>query len=61
MNVTVPDDLARRLEQAAQRAREATEQRDELIREAVQAGGSLREVAELVQLSHTGVRKIVQR
>lgn len=52
---------ARKLAGAASKSREWTEQRDRLIVEAVQAGGSLREVAETVGLSHTAVAKIVRR
>lgn len=52
---------ARKLASAAAKAREWTETRDRLIVEAVAAGGSLREVAETVGLSHTAVAKIVRK
>lgn len=51
----------RRLHQAARKFDKAREDRDRLIREAVAKGGSLREVAEAVGLSHPGVKKIVER
>ena len=54
---TTPD-ARKALTQAARKQREWRAKRDELIREAVEAGGSYREVAEAVGLSHTAVRKI---
>ena len=59
--MTVPDDIARDLERAARRIREATHERDRLIVKARDAGGSLREIAELVGLSHPGVAKVLKR
>lgn len=50
--------LARKLRAAGLRAVRAHEQRDELVREAIKAGGSLREVAALVGLSHQAVKFI---
>lgn len=46
---------ARELRQAGAKVVEWTERRDELIRQAVADGGSLRAVAESVGLSHTAV------
>lgn len=59
--VPVDPALARHLSRAGDKSREWTARRDDLIRDAVKAGGSLREVAELVGLSHTAVAKIVKR
>lgn len=56
--VTVDPDLARRLRTLGGKVRTSTTERDAAIREAVAAGGSLREVGELVGLSHTAVKFI---
>ena len=56
--VTLDADLARRLRTAGQKVAEWTAERDRLIREAVTAGGALREVGEAVGLSHTAVKFI---
>ena len=53
--------LARKLSRASKRVEDATAARDALIREAMDAGGSSREVAELVGLSHTQVIRIAKR
>lgn len=50
--------LARRLRSLGAKVRTATTERDATIREAVSAGGSLREVGEAVGLSHTAVKFI---
>ena len=49
---------ARTLTRAGKAARDAIQRRDDLIREAVAAGGSLREVGAAVGLSHTAVKFI---
>lgn len=59
--VPVDPALARKLSRAADKVRESTAARDRLIAEAVAAGGSLREVAELAGLSHTAIAKIASR
>lgn len=59
--VPVDPALARHLSRAANKEREWRVRRDNLIRDAVKAGGSLREVAEVVGLSHTAIAKIVAR
>lgn len=59
--VPVDPAAARALSQAAQKARHWTAERDRLIVQAVKAGGSLREVAETVGLSHSAIDKIVRR
>ncbi|MCC5948105.1 MAG: hypothetical protein JJT89_06575 [Nitriliruptoraceae bacterium] len=59
--MAVAEPLAAEVAQTAAQAREATTKRDELIRQAVREGGSLREVGELAGLSHSAVRRIVQR
>lgn len=50
--------MARKLRTARSAVERATVQRDETIRAALDSGASLREVAEVVGLSHTWVRKI---
>ena len=57
----VESDLSRRLRRAARKIEEATEERDQLILEALAAGGSAREVAALVGLTHAGVLDIKRR
>lgn len=59
--VALDPEMAKRLRAAATKARDHTRQRDELIRQAAAAGASLRDIAEHVGLSHTGVKKIVDR
>lgn len=61
--VEVPVDpaAASKLRDAADKARHWTTERDRLIVQAVKDGGSLREVAEVVGLSHTAVAKIARR
>ena len=54
-------DTERGLRRAAEKQREWTERRNTAIREAVAAGGSYREVATAVDLSHAAVAKIVKR
>lgn len=57
--VPIERDLAKKLERTAKRLAESKAQRDELIREAHAGGASLREIAALVNLSHVGVRRIL--
>lgn len=59
--VPLPEELQKRLAAVGRAQRFIDKNRDALIVEAAEAGGSLREIAELVGLSHTGVRKIVNR
>ena len=54
----VDDETKRALRAAGRKVGEWTAERDRLIRKAVKDGGSLREVAELVGLSHTAVKFI---
>lgn len=55
----VMDEQTRKdLRQAGKQVKVWTKKRDELIRTAVSAGGSLREVGEAVGLSHTAVNFI---
>ena len=49
------------LRRAGQKATSATQERDRLIREALAAGGSLREIGDAVGLSHQAVKLIGQR
>lgn len=50
-----------RLEKIARRTNELTRQRDKEIASAFLSGASLREIADAVGLSHTGVKKIIDR
>ena len=58
--VSVDPALARRLTNAGKRQRQWRATRDELIREASAAGGSLREIAALVGLTDAGVHRIIR-
>lgn len=51
-------DTVRSLHRAGKAVRDATAKRDQLVREAVATGGSLREVGAAVGLSHTAVKFI---
>lgn len=51
--------IATRLKRAANHAAHWRSERDELIVKAHEAGASYREIAQLVGLSHVGVRRIV--
>jgi transposase-like protein len=59
---TVPVDpaLARKLTTAAGKARDWTEERNRLVREAHAAGGGVREIARLVGLTHPAVLNIIK-
>ena len=59
--MTVSPEKRRALKRAERRVRDANAKRDELIRKAVEAGGSLREVADLAGVSHQTVANIVRR
>ena len=59
--MTVTPDTRRALRRAERRVRDANEHREQVIREAVVAGGSLREVAVLAGVSHQTVANIVRR
>ena len=54
-------DLMAALTAIGEGVRRSTAERDQLIRDAVAAGHSQREVARAVGLSHTAVRQIVAR
>lgn len=56
--MTISDNQRKELTQAGKQVKAWTTRRDELIRAAVAAGGSLREVGEAVGLSHTAVKFI---
>lgn len=60
-DVAVDPDLTRRLTAAGRKAEEWRERRDELIREAARDGGTLREIAAMVGLTHVGVLRIIRR
>ncbi len=60
-NVAVDPDLARRLATAGRKSKEWIARRDELIREAAEQGGTLREIAEHVGLSNPGVLRVIRR
>ncbi len=57
MTTTIADMVAR----YAAAAREATEARDEAIRQMIAEGASLRKVGDAAGLSHTAISKIVQK
>jgi DNA-directed RNA polymerase specialized sigma subunit len=57
--VTVNSELAKKLKRAAAMQDKWLQERDELIIEARQAGGTLREIAALAGITHVGVHKIV--
>lgn len=59
--VPVDPALAERLRRAAGKLDHWTQERDRLIREARAQGGTAREIAEMVGLTHAGVLKIVKR
>lgn len=50
----------RALRQAGRKVAQWTQKRDRLIREAVEAGGSLRDVGEAVGMSHVAVKFIAR-
>ena len=58
--VTVPGDLAKRLQRAAKNQTKWRDERDDLIRAAYEAGGGVREIARLAGLSHPGVMRILR-
>lgn len=51
-------EMERQLRAAGRKAREWTARRDQLVKDAVAAGGSLREVGAAVGLTHTAVKFI---
>jgi DNA-binding protein H-NS len=58
--VVLTDETRRKLQAAGRKQQKATEERDRLIAEAVEAGGSLREVGNAVGLSHMAVKYIAK-
>lgn len=56
--VTLDPDIVRKLRTAGQKVTEWTTERDRLVKEAVAAGGSYREVAAACGLSHTAIKFI---
>ena len=58
--VALTPDQARLLRKAGEKVAEWTRERDRLIREAIEAGASLRDVGEAVGLSHTAVKFIAK-
>lgn len=59
-HVTIDPDLLKKLRAAGQNVERWTTERDRLITEAVEAGGSYREVGAAVGLSHTAVKFIAK-
>lgn len=57
----VPPDLARKLRRKRDRLAAEHADRDDLIRQAIDAGGSYREVADLIGLSKSAIAKIINR
>ncbi len=60
-NPPVSADMKAKLRQAATKIETWTVERDRLICEAMDAGASSREVAEIVGMSHAGVLKVWRR
>jgi transposase-like protein len=58
--VPVDPTLARKLTTAAGKARDWTEERNRLVREAHAAGGGVREIARLIGLTHPAVLNIIK-
>ncbi len=58
--MTLTDDKAKALRKAGRLAAHWNTERDRLIKEAVQEGGTLREVGEAAGLSHTAVKFIAK-
>lgn len=59
-DVLTPE-TARELRRIGRRVKESTAERNRLIRQAAEAGGSLREIAKEVGISHVAVKKIIER
>jgi hypothetical protein len=57
-DMPLDNDAARQLRQAGRKVAEWTAERDRLVKQAVAAGGSLREVGDAAGLSHTAVKFI---
>ena len=56
----IDPDLAKRLRAVRAKIDKNLEERDQLIAQAIGDGGSLREVGQLIGLSHTRVRQIAE-
>lgn len=59
--VSIDDARARALRNAGRKSEEWRSRRDELIKDAYDNGGSLREIGDAAGLSHVAVMKIIQR
>jgi hypothetical protein len=59
--VPVDDDLARRIREAVQAQEQSRQERDRLVRLARDAGGSFREIAAVLGITHAGVQKIINK
>lgn len=59
--VALTPEMAKSLRSAGRNVEKWTDERNRLIREAVAAGGSLREVGEAAGLTHTAVKLICER
>ena len=59
-DVLTPE-TARELRRIGKRVKESTVERNRLIRNAAADGGSLREIAKEVGISHVAVKKILER
>lgn len=56
--MSIDPEMSRSLRTAGRKVQEWTEERNRLIKQAREQGGSLREIAELVGLSHPAVKFI---
>ena len=59
--VALDPQMAKRLARAVEQDVEARRKRDEMIVRAAISGATLREIAEVVGLTHVGVKKIIDR
>lgn len=57
----IDPDLAQSLSTAAEKARTWTKRRDQLIRQASAAGGSLGEIGQRVGMTKPGVKRVLDR
>lgn len=59
--VAVDPTLQRRMDQVVKKITELTDERDQLVLQAREAGASLREIAAHAGMSHVGIKKLIGR